>query len=230
MIEDTIKAEISYLKSEVESLIGALKSIASQKNRIINSGDENFFAYIAKHIIFFKNLYLYSEKRYQYKVMISDLYFYMLSLITNEVRYVYVNERSIIENYTRILMNTTTKENHVTEKMFVQMKEKYNISEDDYSLIKCEYKTSCGYFHGGNILEQNLVFVFKKCLNIDKGIEKRNLYYERVIKVIKIYDKLLISNSFNQIDGVFYRRKSILKYLLGSKNLEYLFSKLNRDT
>lgn len=230
MIEDTIRAEISYLKSEVESLVEILKDIANEKNRVITNIDENFFAYIAKHIIFFKNLYLYSEKRYQYKVMISDLYFYMLSLVTNEVRYVYVNERSIIENYTRILMNTTTEENHVTEKMFIQMKDKYNIPETDYSLIKSEYKTSCGYIHGGSILEQNLVFVFKKCINIDKGIEKRNLYYERIIRVIKIYDRLLISNIFNQIDGVFYRRKSVLKYLLGRESLEYLFSKLDRNT
>lgn len=83
---------------------------------------------------------------YFYKVLISDLYYFILSIIKREMRYMYVNERSIIENYMRAIMQISLQDDHITEAIFQKMRNKNflcDFTDAEYSLIKNEYVTSC---------------------------------------------------------------------------------------
>ncbi|MCI6031222.1 MAG: hypothetical protein MRZ58_00090 [Fusobacterium varium] len=218
MLDEEVILEIKKLKEEISSFIKRLKEISCSE---INYGEESFFSFIAKHIILFKELYRY-ENKYYYKVMISDMFFYILSISKIETRYIYVNQRSIIENYMRSILSVTVEENHITNSLFEKLKDDYEIPEEIYALLKGEYYTACSYIHGGKLLEENLVSFFNETINKKVKINSINRYYQRITKLMQEFDKLLIISNYNYINGVFHRRKSVLKYLIGEKLVKLL--------
>ncbi len=162
--------------------------------------------------------------------MISDLYYFILSIIKREMRYMYVNERSIIENYMRAIMQISLQDDHITEAIFQKMRNKNflcDFTDAEYSLIKNEYVTSCEYIHGGNILNDNLAYVLDECVNNDFEIKDRSKYYVRVQNIFKLFDKLIVAEKTLYISGCFHRKKSVMEYLLGEHQVELLFNILN---
>ena len=142
----------------------------------------------------------------------------------------YVNERSIIENYMRAIMEISLENNHITESVFQEMRNKkfiYNFTDIEYSLIKNEYVIACGYIHGGNILNDNLAYVLDECINSKFEIRERNKYYIRLQNVLKIFDKLIISEKALYISGCYHRKKSVMEYLIGKNQVDLLFEILN---
>lgn len=146
------------LKEIIKQFLDEIQRIAQNQQFEYTQKDHDFFSFIAKHIIFFKYLYKGAQGVYFYKVLISDLYYLILSIIKCEMRYMYVNERSIIENYMRAIMGVSLEYSHITETVFQEMHDKSfqcDFTDAEYSLIKSEYATSCGYIHGGNVLNDN---------------------------------------------------------------------------
>ncbi|NFN18966.1 hypothetical protein FDB52_06995 [Clostridium botulinum] len=223
---DITYSELTLIKSEIKKFNDRLEDIAVSLSRELTQEEREFYVFISKHIMVFKYLYKVMSNQYFFKVMISDLYYFILSILKGEIRYVYVNERSIIENYTRAITRKTVEEDHVTEKLFLRMKSikfSFEFTEKDYALIKDEYTTACGYIHGGNILNDSLVSVLDECLENNVRIKDINKYHNRIKKIFKIYDKMLISEYGEYISGCFHRKKTILEYLLGKECLELLF-------
>lgn len=103
----------------------------------------------------------------------------------------------------------------------------FEFTDDDYSLIKSEYKISSGYIHGGNILNNSLVSVLDECLDDKVLIKDINKYHNKIKKIFRVYDKMLISQYGEYISSCFHRRKTIFEYLLGKECLELLFSVTN---
>lgn len=226
MSNDITYSELVLIKSNINEFNNKLEEIAISLGHQITKEEKDFYIFISKHIIFFKYLYNGMNNQYFFKVMISDLYYFILSILKGETRYVYLNERSIIENYTRAITRKTVEEDHVTENLFLIMKGttySFDFTESDYALIKNEYTTSCGYIHGGNILNDNLASVLNECLENNILIKDINKYHNRIKKILKVYDKMLISQYGEYISGRFHRRKTIFEYLLGKECLELLF-------
>lgn len=223
--------EIESIKSNISTFIDKLNEISLESEQNVDEEQRKFFIFISKHIIFFKYLYDGMGNMYFFKVIISDLYYYVLSILKNETRYVYLNERSIIENYTRAVVRRTVEEDHVTNNLFLKIKSMdfaFDFKEEDYSLIKDEYITSCEYVHGSSILNDNLSFFLNECLENKQFIKEPSKYYKRISKIFKIYDKMLISEYGEAISGCFHRRKTLLKYLLGNDCYNLLFEVINR--
>lgn len=168
------------------------------------------------------------KENYYLKTIISDLYFYILAIITNEARYTYLNQRSIIENYMRLILLISVKENHVTYELFKELKVKYSLSNDDYSLLRSEYCTACEYVHGGEVLDGNLIRIFNEYTKKRREIKDISRYFTRICKVIKIFDLILIKKDAKNISGVFYKRKYVLEYLLGKNYVDELFLILSK--
>lgn len=226
MIKDMTHQEIDCIKSNISNFLDEIKKIARQNNFDFSKCDQDFFSFIAKHIVFFKYIYSNNENAYFYKVLISDFYYFILSIVKSEIRYTYVNERSIIENYTRAIMQVTLEDNHVTQAVFEQLHQtnfSCDFTDAEYSLIKSEYVTSCGYVHGGNILNANLASVLSECDHLPISPKKRNEHYMRLQKMLKVFDRLLIAQYPVFINGCFHRRKSVMEYLLGKKQVDLLF-------
>lgn len=224
--DELMIAQINDLKQSIQNFTNELVEYSRViGNHKLSRNEISFFGFISKQIIFLKYIYeIY--KNYTIKVLISDYYNYIVSIIKNEHRYMYVNERSIIENYTRWIVSTDIEKNYITTRVFDELKNKTDIFESEYSLIKSEYTNSCGYIHGSKLLNDNLSYVFKECITNEIKIKNVNSYFGNMIKIIKIYNRLIISTYTNLIDECFYRRKSVLKYLVGDELLELLFAKL----
>ncbi len=226
MTNDMTYSEISYIKSDINSFITRLEKYSENYNIQLDQADKSFFIVISKHIIFWKYMYRNNKIGRFYKVLISDGYNYIISIIKREIRYVYVNERSIIENYVRLLINRTLEEDHVTDKIFKEIKDKsykFVFNNDDYSLIKSEYSISCSYIHGGNALDECLICVFEECIQIEKEFKDKNKYYTRIQRILRLFDQMLVSVYTEEVDGAFLRRKSLLEYLVGKECVEILF-------
>lgn len=230
MTMDMTYLEIKEIKSNIKQFLDEIQKLAEIQQYEFAQKDRDFFSFIAKHIIFFKYLYKGAQDVYFYKVLISDLYYFILSIIKREMRYMYVNERSIIENYMRAIMQISLQDDHITEAIFQEMRNKIflcDFTDAEYSLIKNEYVTSCEYIHGGNILNDNLAYVLDECVNNDFEIKDRSKYYIRVQNVFKIFDKLIVAEKTLYISGCFHRKKSVMEYLLGEHQVELLFNILN---
>lgn len=225
MLEDVLIEEIKSHKQEINLLVERTIEIAKEEFEM-KELDKSFVRFIAKHIIFFKELLYFNKKKYHLKVVISDLYFYILAIITNEVRYVYLNQRSIIENYMRCILSVSVEQNHINNKLFDELKDKYSISDDEYSLIKSEYYTACEYIHGGEALSENLISFFNDLVNKERKLEDRYRYYDRIVKIIKTFDSVLIVSNPVYISDSFHKRKEVLKFLLGKDCVELLFKSL----
>ena len=78
---------------------------------------------LTDNILFFKELYRFDKSKYFLEVLVSDIFSYIISIINGEKRYIFLNERSIIENYIRYLM----KEDYIKENTFDKLKEKFNL-------------------------------------------------------------------------------------------------------
>lgn len=232
MTEDMTFLEIKEIKTNIKQFLDGIKEIAHIQHFEYTQKDHDFFAFVAKHIVFFKYLYKGTQHTYFYKVLISDLYYWILSIIKCEMRYMYVNERSIIENYMRAIMGVAIENGHITESIFQAMRVKdfkCNFTEAEYSLIKNEYVTSCGYIHGGDILNNNLGYVFDECINNNKfAIKECSKYYNRLQNVLRTFDKLIIAEQTLYVSGCYHRKKSIMEYLIGKAQVELLFEILNK--
>ena len=231
MTMDMTYLEIKEIKSNIKQFLDEIQRIAHNQQFEYAQEDRDFFSFIAKHIIFFKYLYKGAQGVYFYKVLISDLYYLILSIIKCEIRYMYVNERSVIENYMRVIMGVSLEYSHITEAVFQEMHDKIfqcNFTEAEYSLIKNEYVTSCEYIHGGNILNDNLAYVFDECVNNNFTIKEKGKYYIRLQNILKIFDKLIIAEKTLYINGCYHRKKSVMEYLVGKDQVELLFEILNK--
>ena len=222
MNDDMTYQETARIKSNIQSFVEKIKELSQEFDFDFQQLDGNFFSFIAKHIVFFKYLSEGDSSNFSYKVLISDFYYIILAIVKGEVRYMYVNERSIID--------ISVQDNHVTDNVFQELRQKSfhcGFDEAEYSLIRSEYRTSCGYIHGSNILNDNLASVLDECANKKFTIAERKKYYIRMQAVLKSFDRLLISENALFVSGCFHRKKSILSYLLGRDLLDLLFQIVN---
>lgn len=225
-MNEMILSQINEMKISVSNFINILSDY-SKSNKLISitQQEKNFFEFISKQILFLREVYsLYPL--YILKVLISDYYNYILCIIRTENRYMYLNERSIIESYTRWILSTTVEQNHVTSELIAQLKKHTctnGLTDAEYSLIKSEYVISCGFIHGSRLLNSNLSYVFKECISNYSTLKNINCYFQKIIRIIKIFNRLVISNMTEQIDAAFWNKKSVLEYLIGKENVNILF-------
>lgn len=229
MKDDLTYNEVDLCKQEILEFVEYLKKFDEKKIEL-KEYDIDFIRFISKQIIFVKYLLLGDCSVFYFKVLVSDLYYLILSIIKLEHRYMYLNERSIIENYTRLISKISVVNDHVTENSFIVLKNKsdgFKLNEADYSLLKSEYVTSCGFVHGSDIIENNLSFVFQECITNTFKFEDRAKYYDRIKRVVKYLDTLLIMEYPEFVSGCFHRKKALLAYLLGENQVNKLFDALN---
>lgn len=231
MKADMTYNEVDLCREEVKKMMEYIKALHS-KALVLQDNDISFFSALCKRILFFKYLHNsnYSSDKY-FRILISDLYYMIQAIINCDIRYLYLNERSMIENYTRLIVKVDLENDYVTRNTFnileAEMKTLFN-DDCQYSLIKNEYTIACNYVHGGDLLKDDLVEYFKECYEKKGGLKDRNKYYNRVLDVIKIFERVLIYKCHDYIDGVFSRKKSVLEYLIGKEATDTLVEYMTR--
>lgn len=222
---DMTHNEIIAAKKDVQDFIHLVKNVALSQKSELEQVDIDFFSFLSKQIIFLKNLYFGAGKPYIIAVLISDYYNYILAIIKNEHRYIYLNERSMLENYVRLILYKMVEDDFHVGKMLQTLKTNFPdiLKSDDFSLLKSEYRKASSYIHGGEELSKSLATCFDDCLNRKIQFENKNSYYKNVKKLLKLNVKLLIRKYLELVNGVFHRRKSLLGYLLGNSMVNFLF-------
>lgn len=208
---------LKICKSEIKNLIEDIERVFPQ----LDNQSKEYYRVIAKQILFFKFIFNTYSETYAAKVIISDFFNFMLDDIKDSTRYLYLNERSIIENYIRLILKDESYNTHITNQSFIDLKRENEsiLSDAEYGKIKNEYKISCSYIHGGYNLSNHLVDNFEDCLNGISTISQRSKRsrINQTLDLFKILNKLFIHNNKEVIETSFHRNKEALKYLLGSQ-------------
>ena len=226
MVEDPTYLELTRIKSEIQSFKQSLKEVAPFYEFELTPSDDSFFGFIAKHIVFFKYLALTAltaNDKFYLKILISDSYSLILSILENRVRYSYLNERSIIENFVLFTLYQLPTKCRISAPIMNEYRYKMNLTDSDYSLLKSEYRTACGYIHGNDEFTNYLATHWKECiLRRNKNIGDRFQYYARLVKIFKILDRSLIRYRAEYVNGAFHRKKSLMCYLVGKPQVDTL--------
>lgn len=213
--------ELNAVKEEITSFLKKLEEL-DNNGFLSEQSNKDFIMFLAKKIIFLKYLYQ-ADVKYPLAVLISDFFFLILSIIKSEIRYIYLNERSIIENFTRYIMEVPLEDSYVTYTLLEQMNQKFfkhTTSQSDFSLIKGEYSIACNYVHGGEKLEKSLISVLAEYTEHKIMIEQQSLC-ANMIKLINIFIHIIVSCRLEVIDSCFHRKKSVLRYLIGKSIITY---------
>ncbi|MGO3093847.1 MAG: hypothetical protein ACTIJD_08230 [Staphylococcus saprophyticus] len=211
----------NFYQNEVSQAIKFLKEDVQLSNQNMKNSDEEFYVFLVKHVVFFKVLSnTYSETR-EFKVIISDFLYYIINDIKRETRNNFLIERSIIENYIRISLNSLNNNSHITYIDFNRIKQMYNMdSNSKYNTIIDAYKKSCDYIHGGELIDSVLSKYIQDVLTPDScSSRKKNKENVRKTNLIHALDYLLFKSKIFEIDNAFHRNKSTLKYLITSKEI-----------
>ncbi|WP_336153929.1 hypothetical protein [Bacillus sp. 204(2023)] len=219
--------ETKLRKKEIDDLIDYIEDYNQKTfSKTIDNDSKDFYRFVSKQLVFFKYILNAYPNSYFIKVLISDFLSLILNDLKNERRYYYLNQRSIIENYVRLLVEDETYITHVTKQAFLDLQAKYasDITERDYGKIMNEYKIACSYIHGGEYLKKHLVNSFEECLQIKPKISKRKRKNQigQFIDLINILNNLFLIHKAEEIDSSFHRSKLVLKYLMGTKYVEKL--------
>jgi hypothetical protein len=220
--------DVNIRKDEINNLIRYIEDYAiKSRGSAIDNRTKEFYRIIAKQIIFFKYILNAYPKTYFIKVIISDLLSLILNDIKLETRYYYLNQRSIIENYMRLILKDEQYATHITKQSFLDLKQKneLNLNDREYNKIVNEYKIACSYIHGGDFLREHLVSNFEECLISKPKISERQRKNQvtQFIDLINILNKLFLIHNTEEIDSSFHRSKVTLEYLMGKRYMGNFF-------
>ncbi|MGE1235604.1 hypothetical protein [Bacillus altitudinis] len=208
---------VNICKNEINNLIEDIERNFPD----VDVQAKEYYRVIAKQILFFKHIFNTYPHTYPAKVIISDFFNFLLDDINESTRYLYLNERSIIENYIRLILKDDAHTTHITFQAFDDLKNRNTLilSDAEYGKIKNEYRIACSYIHGGHKLTNHLVDNFEDCLNGISTISQRSKRsrINQTLDLFKILNKLFIHNNREVVDNSFHRNKEALKYLLGKQ-------------
>lgn len=199
--------ELNLLKIE-------LKTFVTNQFDSYDEHNKNYLINILKKVILIK--YLIRQKDdYRLQAMLSDLIHLIRCLKEGEIRYYYLNLRSLIEQALRIGNNVESTDT-ITNTDIMNKTESY-ISSSQFAvnldIIKNEYSRSCLYVHGNSNANMPLAELYFDCINQSREIEGLNQKLSELVKLLKeLFKTIFISNSAF-IDAAFHRRKTILLYL-----------------
>lgn len=222
-LADPTFAELRGIKEEIQTFVDEVFKPNTEHVR-------NYFINICKKVVLTKYLDRQVQTDYRYKALLSDLCYLLNSIECGEIRYFYLNVRSIIEQSLRITVDVESTDsmtfNELVEKL-IKLKESVGRTlQINTDIIQEEYAKACLYIHGNSLANMELAEFYMNTFGQTKTIEKLDVKLHQLCSVLKsIFSLLLISKS-EMVDGAFHRRKTILKYLIGDNRIaEYVISR-----
>lgn len=207
---------------ELEEVKQEIQNFKTTYFVFLKENSKNDIAFLSKKIIFFKYIIRNNNIDYRINALTSD-YIYLLESIWNKnIRYFYLNVRSIIEHSLRIFNDVSSDNTLTNSELFTLSKNKLTTFKENnvnFNIIEDQYSIACNYVHGN--INANLPLAEFFIDSIDKN--KEFIFIETKIRQICVLveelGKLFLYTNASIIDDAFHRRKSILKYLT---NEDYL--------
>ena len=116
-------------------------------------------------------------------------------------------------------MKKTLEDSQVTHSLFEEMNNiffKNTKFQSEFSLIKSEYNIACNYVHGGKKLEHSLISVLDEYINNKLELKNSTALYNNMSRIITTFILIIISKNTDTVNACFYRKKTILRYLIGN--------------
>lgn len=219
---------VEICKEEINNFVQYIENYATSYNGgVLDKSTSEFYRFISKQIIFFKFILKAYPKTYAIKVIISDFLSLILNDIKSEARYYYLNQRSVIENYMRMILKDEVNISHITKQSFSNIKQQneLELSEKEYNKVINEYKISCSFIHGGDFLRVHLVSNFEECIESKPKISERQRKSQisQFMELICILNKLFLIHNTEAIDNSFHRSKVTLEYLMGKRYMDRFY-------
>lgn len=220
--------EVKQLKLIINATVQGLYRISKEQNISISENDKNFYIFLIKHVIFFDYILNSYPETFILKVLISDFSYLIMNDMKQNDRYIKLHERSIIENYLRLILKNPDYIRNIDTNAFNELKDScntYNLNDKQVGAVHSAYKLSCSYIHGGKILEENLPKFFSEVFtNIHKTKKNKNIQNNRIIQYISYLDLAFITSNKEVVSNSFHRRKSMLDVLISKDKARILFT------
>ncbi|MDR6720879.1 hypothetical protein [Paenibacillus sp. 2003] len=215
-IYDPTFEELRIVKGEIQSFVNDNFNPSSEHLK-------NYFINICKKIVLVKYLIRQLPTDYRYRALLSDLYYLLNSIELGELRYYYLNIRSIIEQSMRIVVDIAD----TTTITYVELMESVSgfrntinhIREVNIGIIQDEYSKACLYVHGNSNAQMGLAEYYNTSFRTTKSIEGLETKLNQLVGLLKSVFSLIILSQAGVTDAAFHRRKSILRYLISDDNL-----------
>ena len=145
--------------------------------------------------------------------------------MNKNIRYYYLNVRSIIENSLRFI-NGYNSSNTISTQELIDLTKQFihakNISNVDFNVIESEYSKACDFVHGNITARMPLAQSFEDCFGEKNKMPKMNIMLQQSIKLIDELFKVMAHSHIQLIDSAFHRRKTILRYLVNDNFLSVI--------
>lgn len=182
--------------------------------------DRNNLIFILKKIVFLKYLIRQESSNYILKALTSDIMYLIGNMKKGEERYYYFNIRSIIEQSLRLVNNLTSTDTISNSSVMDNtdsIVNQYNACIN-MDIIKDEYIKSCRYVHGNEKVIMDLAVMYQDCIQEKGIIDGISVKLNQLVKLLQSLFDLIIITQNELIDAAFFRRKTILEYLVGTKS------------
>lgn len=210
--------EYAYIQEDIRSILNQFGTL--------NNEDEELIRFLSKKLVFLKEIKISigsNEMVFYIDQMISDLLYLIDSYFKNEIRYIYLNIRSLIEAYARLFSLVDPKTNRITMTNLLDNINSYisiNSLKDnkgnvlDYPRLKGLYSECCLYVHGSINANYSLADYYKELFEVVTIRQKRKISND-----IKFLVNLLITISCYRFSSIlndfFFRGKKKMSYLIG---------------
>lgn len=216
-------ADFSELKIEIETyleMLSSFKELPCMKE--IKS--------ITKYILFLNQFTQNKENMHYKNFMIYDVLMLMHSLTQNSVRNFFNTYRSFIENFIRTMLELNDNDETGVRELFKRLRD-FETNEkikEIIDFIEGEYSKGCEFVHSNINADMPVFTYYSDIIKTDEMNERK--VTQLVMKVLTLMKKITLFIIYiysNRIEGIFYRRKQELRFLIGDKNYTIFEKELN---
>ena len=186
---------------------------------------------IAKGIILFKRIFMKKDTAYSHysECLISDVLSLVHAYGIKSQRLYYTTYRSLIENFTRVLLGYDNANDTGVRNMFRELRNRYEDTGKDFlDYLEGEYGKCCNVIHSNIKADIQLYSYYENIVSSDEMDEKTiNACVNALNTFCNKAKMFMIENIPQLVNDSFYNHKELLAFLIGKENYLKLEKKID---
>lgn len=186
---------------------------------------------IAKGIILFKRIFMKKDTAYSHysECLISDVLSLVHAYGIKSQRLYYTTYRSLIENFTRVLLGYDNANDTGVRNMFRELRNRYEDTGKDFlDYLEGEYGKCCNVIHSNIKADIQLYSYYEDIVSSDEMDGKTiNACVNALNTFCNKAKMFMIENIPQLVNDSFYNHKELLAFLIGKDNYLNLEKKID---